>query len=241
MPKRSSVDPRSRIIEVASQLLREQGRVAVTTRRVAELASVQAPVIYRLFGDKDGLLDAVAEQVMAEFTAAKTAAASSSAESGDDPIASLRAGWDMTIGFGLANPELFVLLSDPARTGHSPSAEAGLRVLGERVHRVAMTGRLRVSEQQAVELIHAAGTGAVLAILGRPEPDRDLGLADILFDALCQRILTTEHPTADAPDGVGAEVAPAVALRASVGDLDVLSAGERTLFAEWLDRIVEHG
>ncbi|WP_338419811.1 TetR family transcriptional regulator [Streptomyces klenkii] len=34
----------------------------MTTRAVAAAAGVQAPAIYRLFGDKDGLLEAVAEQ-----------------------------------------------------------------------------------------------------------------------------------------------------------------------------------
>ncbi|WP_328341958.1 helix-turn-helix domain-containing protein [Micromonospora sp. NBC_00421] len=37
------------------------GARAVTTRGVAERARVRAPTIYRLFGDKDGLVEAVAE------------------------------------------------------------------------------------------------------------------------------------------------------------------------------------
>lgn len=242
MPKQNTADPRSRIIDVASRLLSEQGRTAVTTRRVAELAGVQAPVIYRLFGDKDGLLDAVAEQVMADFTAAKSVAAAASAENDTDPVASLRAGWDMTIDFGLANPDLFVLLSDPVRGLTSPSTQAGIRILAERVHRVAVAGRLRVSEAQAVELIHAAGTGAVLAMLGRPEAERDLGLADVLYEALCGRILTDVRSTARSKkqNPAAAVVAPAVALRAAVDDLEMFSCAEQALFGEWLDRIVEH-
>ena len=55
---------RLQIIEAAARLLREGGALAVTTRGVADAASVQPPTIYRLFGDKDGLLDAVAEHVM---------------------------------------------------------------------------------------------------------------------------------------------------------------------------------
>ena len=62
---------RSIIIDVAAQLLQEHGPLAVTTRGVADRAGVQAPTIYRLFGDKDGLLDAVAEHVMATFVSAK--------------------------------------------------------------------------------------------------------------------------------------------------------------------------
>ena len=56
---------RANLVEVAAQLLREQGPTGVTTRAVAQAAGVQAPTIYRLFGDKDGLLDAVAEHVFA--------------------------------------------------------------------------------------------------------------------------------------------------------------------------------
>ncbi|WP_446664478.1 TetR/AcrR family transcriptional regulator [Flexivirga sp. B27] len=238
MPKQRSADPRTRIIDVASTLLSEEGRAGVTTRRVAELAGVQAPVIYRLFGDKDGLLDAVAEHVMADFAATKSAAVAGSATRGVDPVAGLRAGWDMTIGFGLANPELFVLINDPAR-GPSPSTEAGIRILADRVHQVAMAGRLRVSEAEAVELIHAAGTGAVLAILRRPESERDTGPADVLYEGLCQRILTASDSTGRAPaDPV---IAPAVTLRAAVSDLAVLSPAERAMLGEWLERIIAQG
>ena len=53
------------------RLLRDEGPGAVTTRGVAQAAGVQAPAIYRLFGDKDGLLEAVAESVMSSFVAAK--------------------------------------------------------------------------------------------------------------------------------------------------------------------------
>jgi AcrR family transcriptional regulator len=43
----------------------------VTTRSVALAAGVQPPTIYRLFGDKDGLLDAVAEHGFAHYAANK--------------------------------------------------------------------------------------------------------------------------------------------------------------------------
>jgi len=67
------------IVEVAARLLDTGGPDAVTTRAVAAEAGVQAPTIYRLFGDKDGLLEAVAEQVMATFVSAKAATVSSQA------------------------------------------------------------------------------------------------------------------------------------------------------------------
>lgn len=63
--------PRQRVIEAAADLLAREGRDAVTTRAVAVAAGLQPPAIYRLFGDKDGLLEAVAEHGFATFLAAK--------------------------------------------------------------------------------------------------------------------------------------------------------------------------
>jgi AcrR family transcriptional regulator len=224
---------RSKIVEVAARLLQEQGPAAVTTRGVAEAAGVQAPAIYRLFGDKDGLLDAVAEHVMATYVSAKAAIVEAASAADVDPVEDLRAGWQMQIDFGLANPMLTALLSDPARGRRSPAAQSGRHVLESRVHRVALTGRLRVSERRAVDLIHAAGTGAVLALLSRPPEQRDPGLAGDMFDAVLRHIVT------DAPElPDSGPVASAVALRAVAPRLDMLSDAERHLLTEWLDRAI---
>ncbi|MFC8080490.1 TetR/AcrR family transcriptional regulator [Streptomyces sp. NPDC057307] len=222
-------ETRANLVEVAARLLREQGPNAVTTRGVAQAAGVQAPTIYRLFGDKDGLLDAVAEHVFALHVAGKTLV-----EESDDPLADLRAGWDAHVGFGLANAALFGLLMDPGRATRSPAEAAGLEVLRARVRRVAATGRLRVSESRAVALIHAAGTGAVLTLLAAPPEERDLGLADAMYDTVTRSILTDVSVPAE--DDV---TAAAVAFRTVVPRLPTLTAIERALLAEWLDRAVE--
>lgn len=230
----SRSDTRSKIVDVAAQLLREQGPAAVTTRGVAEGAGVQAPTIYRLFGDKDGLLDAVAEHVMATYVSAKATIVEAASADNVDPLDDLRAGWEMQIDFGVANPTLFRLLSDPGRGVRSPAAQSGKHVLESRVHRVALTGRLRVSEQRAVDLIHAAGTGAVLTLLSTPAEQRDPHLAHDLFNAVLRRIVT------GAPELPGnCPVASAVALRAIAPQLDMLSDVERQLLAEWLDRAID--
>ncbi|MBL7487507.1 TetR/AcrR family transcriptional regulator [Frankia sp. AgB1.9] len=225
---------RSKIVDVAARLLREQGPGAVTTRGVAEAAGVQAPTIYRLFGDKDGLLDAVAEHVMATYVSAKAAIVAAEPADDVDPFDDLRAGWQTYIDFGLANPTLYTLLSDPDRALRSPAAQSGKRVLESRVHRVALSGRLRVSEPRAVDLIHAAGTGAVLTLLSTPPEQRDPTLADDLFDAVLHRI-ATDSP--ELPESGAA--ASAVALRAITPRLDMLSGAERQLLAEWLDRAID--
>ncbi len=227
-------DTRSRIVDVAARLLREQGPAALTTRGVAEGAGVQAPAIYRLFGDKDGLLDAVAEHVMTTYVSAKAVIVQAASADNVDPLDDLRTGWQMQIDFGVANPTLFRLLSEPGRGSRSPAAQAGKQVLQARVHRVAVTGRLRVSEQRAVDLIHAAGTGTVLTILATPPEQRDPGLAEGMYEAVLGQILT------DAPEGAeSGPMATAVALRAIAPHLDMLSDAERQLLAEWLDRAVD--
>jgi AcrR family transcriptional regulator len=222
---------RTNLVEVGARLLHEHGPEAVTTRAVAQAAGMQAPIIYRLFGDKDGLLDAVAEHVFATYVAGKALA-----EDDGDPIADLRSGWDTHIGFGLANAALFGLLIDPARDTRSPAAAAGMKVLRARVHRVAAIGRLRVTERRAVELIHAAGTGAVLTLLGMPPQERDLDLADAMYDAVLQSILTDAPALAE--DGT---TAAAVAFRTIVPSLPKLTDIERALMSEWLDRATESG
>src|ERR1700710_1013639 len=180
---------RARIVQVAAGLLREEGPAAVTTRGVAEAAGVQAPAIYRLFGDKDGLLEAVAEHVMASFVSAKAQTVKAASAADVDPLEDLRAGWDTQMAFGLANPTLFRLLSDPSRVVHSPAAQSGRQVLASRVHRIAVTGRLRVSEQRAVDLIQAAGIGAIQTLPSTPPEQRDPGLAQDMFLAVLGHIL----------------------------------------------------
>jgi AcrR family transcriptional regulator len=219
-------ETRDHLVEVAARLLREQGEAAVTTRAVALAAGVQAPTIYRLFGDKEGLLEAVAEHVLAGYVAGKTLAAGTG-----DPIADLRAAWDIHIAFGLANGALYRLLADPARDRRSPAAVAGAEALRSRVRQIAAIGRLRVTERRAADLIHAAGTGAVLTLLGMAPEDRDLGLADAIYDAVIRTILTDAPALPD--EGA---TAAAVTFRTVVPDLDSLSAAERALLSEWLDR-----
>lgn len=216
---------RDDIIGAAARILAERGVAAVTTRAVAQAAGVQAPTIYRLFGDKDGLIDAVAEHVMATYVQAKAG------DAGDDPVAELRAGWMRHVEFGLANPGLYGLLTAPGR--HSPATAAGVEVLRARVRRLAAAGLLRVAEDRAVTMIHAAGTGLVLTLLDTPPDARDPGLAEAMFDALAAAILADVPAVAEA--GVGAV---AVTFATAVAELPALTDAERALMGEWLGRAI---
>lgn len=217
---------RESIVRAAARLLDDGGAAAVTTRAVAHAAGVQAPTIYRLFGDKDGLINAVAEHVMASYVADTGAAVGAAA----DPVADLADAWRAHIAFGLAHPTLYVLLADPRRP--SPAGVDGLVVLRSRIHRVAEAGMLAVPEDRAVELVHAVGTGTVLTMLSAPAAHH---LRDTAWDAVAAAILT-EH-RAPSPDDPTAAV---VAFRTVVPRLPGLSEAERTLMDEWLARSEDH-
>ncbi|MEH3154711.1 MAG: TetR/AcrR family transcriptional regulator [Gordonia paraffinivorans] len=223
---------RARIIEAASALLTDHGPSAVTTRGVAQAAGVQPPTIYRLLGDKDGLLDAVAEHVMADFVARKAAEVAASSEQ-VDPVEDLRDGWYRQVEFGLTHPALFHLFGDPERVVRSEAAREGRQVLAERVRRVAAAGRLRIDESRAADMLSAAGNGAVRILLSMPDDSAHAPLADDLWHAVAAAVLT-EAPD-DPADAVTATV---VAFRAVAPHVGGLSASERQLLLDWLDRIV---
>ena len=103
---------RERIVTAAAGLLAAGGRDAVSTRAVSAAAGVQAPAIYRLFGDKQGLLDAVATHGFTAYLNSKT-----DVKPGDDPVEDLRAGWDLHISFALANPAVYSLMYGEPRPG----------------------------------------------------------------------------------------------------------------------------
>lgn len=216
---------RERILAAAAALVASGGSEAATTRAVAAAAGVQAPTLYRLFGDKDGLLAAVAEQVMADFVAAKDLAAAE-----NDPVLELRGGWDDYVAFGLRHPGVFTLMNRSMKPALSSATAAGLAVLARRVHRVARAGRLCVTEERAVDLIHACGTGTVLALIAKPSEARD-DLAAAAREAVMAAILDEPRPEA------GVTAAMATGLRASLQDVPDLTPGERHLLDELLQRI----
>lgn len=217
---------RDRIVRAAAGLLRDQGPVAVTTRRVAHEAGLQPPALYRIFQGKDDLLDAAAEHVFAEHVASKQATGPS-----DDPVEDLRAGWNAQISFGLAHPYVYGLFLDPARARDAPAQVKGVLILAERVRRIAAAGRLRVSEERAVNLIRAAGVGTVHTLLTLPPEQSDPHLADAAFDAIARAILVDELavPARD-------PAAVVAAFRTLLPELPSLSKAEAALLDEWLQR-----
>lgn len=225
-----SADARGRILAVAARLLAEGGRDALTTRAVTAAAGIQQPTLYRLFGDKTGLLDAVAERGLAAYVIQKSVLTTS-----PDPLTEFREGWDRHVGFGMAHPALFAIIwGDPDPTRVSPAAKAGQAALGRKVHALAVAGFLRVSEARAVSLAHAACTGAVLSILDTPENTRDPSLATDAREAVIAAI-----PDAGSIMDYPSQTTAAVALRATLDEATMLTPGERHLLDELLARLAD--
>ncbi|MGV9388181.1 TetR/AcrR family transcriptional regulator [Streptomyces olivaceus] len=226
MPSRSD-QTRQRVVEAAIGLLTRGGRDAVTTRAVAEAAGLQPPAIYRLFGDKDGLLDAVAEYGFTAFLASKRIDPDP-----PDPIADLRAGWDVAIEFGLANPALYTLMYAEPTRAESAAFRTGMGVLMGRIRRLAAGGWLRVDEELAAQIIHATARGAVLTWLSLPEERRDPALLTTLRESMVAAV-TVDQPAVRGSGPAGA----ARALRAALPEQTLLSEAEQRLLTEWLGRL----
>ena len=217
--------PQSRILQAAQDIIAASGVEAATTRQVALAAGVQAPTIYRFFGDKDGLLLAVAEKVLADYAAEKAARPRQ-----DDPLAELRDGWDAHIAFAMAPPDIFRIIA--ARQLPSPALLQGAEVLRRKIEALAQAGRLRMPLARAMGMFHAAAHGVILLYLRQAPSQRDLAVSDQAREAILAAF------TGSAEDQVASGAAgAATALRSRLPDIAGLSNGERLLLAELLDRI----
>ena len=123
-----------------------------------------------------GLLDEVVSFGFSAYSSEKMVR-----ESVEDPVEELRWGWDLHVGFGLANPALYKLMyGDPVPGSEPTAAVKAFAMLRDLVHRIAQTGRLRVGEERATSMIHAAAMGATLTLIGQKPEDRDIALSETI-------------------------------------------------------------
>jgi AcrR family transcriptional regulator len=229
------MDNRSKIIEAAAELLEASPTGQVATRSVAEKAGVRQPVIYRLFGDKDRLLAAVVDHGFEQYLAAKRAA-----EVSADPVADLRRGWDQHTQFALEHPNLYHLMTAPGLTV-APRAIGEMRTLLHGVlERVAQAGRLAVAPDRAVEIVMAANTGVALALLARPDEQRDLALSRQMREVVLAGVLTPEPAHRTSTESVTVpQAATTLAALLRSDPPKSFTPAERALLAEWLTRLAQ--
>ncbi|MTD52563.1 TetR/AcrR family transcriptional regulator [Amycolatopsis pithecellobii] len=223
---------KQRILRAAAQLLESGGTEAVSTRAVAAAAGVQAPALYRFFGDKDGLLAGLAAFGFEKYLGEKHGLRLT-----DDPVDDLHRGWDLHVDFGLRHPAFYVLMYGTAHPGRRPpAAEQAAAVLVKLLGRAAEAGRLCVAPEVAALTVHAATTGATLALIGEDETTRDISVSHRLRDTVIGSIVTDSpaSPVSDLPS-------LALALDAALGTMDAagspLRAAEIVLLRDWLHRL----
>lgn len=236
--ERDAVAPATeRMLRATADLLQTGGIDAVSTRAVAAAAGVQPPTIYRQFGDKDGLLDAVAGYLLESYFAQKRQLIATS----EDPFADLRRLWDLHVDFGLKHPDGYVLAYGQMRPGRAvPAAEQTFDLLRDVLARIGDQGRLRMSVERATVYMRSTGTGYILTQIGLPPEQRDPELSGIIFEDTMSAIATNaKRKTAATADLPGR----AVALREALRDKNGLpmTAAERGLLSEWLNRLADHG
>lgn len=234
MPPLTRASASDRILEAAADLLRGGGIEAVSTRAVAAAAGTQPPILYRRFGDKDGLIEAVTLHILEDYIAKKRKLLRHS----EDAVADLGRLWDLFVAFGFAHPECFALIYGHARRGEAISAAAQTTVslLQTAIARIADEGKLRMSVERATELFQSCGVGFVITQISVPAARRDRELSEIaLGNALAGIMVKT--PTSKVRNTLAGR---ATALRQALGGDDVpLTPAERDLMVEWLNRIAD--
>lgn len=234
MPTNTRTSTPDRLLDAAAKLLHDGGVEAVSTRAVAAAAGTQPPILYRRFGDKNGLLEAVTLYILEGYIADKRALL---ADSGD-PVADLRRLWDLFVAFGFAQPDCFALIYGQVRRGEavSAAAETTVSLLKEAIARVADEGRLRMSVDRATTLFQSCTVGFVITQLAMTPDKRDKGLAEITRENALASIMVTSGK-GSARDTVAGR---ATALRQAIDEKDVpLTTAERNMLGEWLDRIAD--
>ncbi|MER7539036.1 TetR/AcrR family transcriptional regulator [Streptomyces sp. NPDC097704] len=236
-PEQTSPTLRQKIVLAAAELLEEEGLQGVSTRAVAARAGVPAPSIFRLFGDKDGLLDQVALHGFERYLGEKAKLLAPG-----DPVQTLSDSWDLHIDFGLEHPAYYSLVYGQVRPGHMPRAgrEAAAQ-LAHMMTRVAATGRLRMSVKRATELMHSAGVGTVLTLTALPEDVRDIRTSHAVRDMVVKTLTLPAEDQDEDTTAPGGTAAASMSLLAALDQDDAapLSPGERILLREWLNRLAD--
>ncbi|MCF3965180.1 TetR/AcrR family transcriptional regulator, partial [Streptomyces fuscigenes] len=204
------MDVRTQMLEAAEKLLDASPTRDIATRAVCDAVGVGAPVLYRLFGDKNGLLKAVVDYGFDRYLATKR-----EAEPSSDPVADLRNGWDTHVAFALAHPAVYRLMYSPAFSEVPDAAGEALDLLRAVLVRCAATGALRVEPEQAAQVIMSANIGVSLNLVTQPEVYTDPGLSVRVRDAVHAALLR-DRPAAAASTGPDATAAAAVQLAAAL-------------------------
>ncbi|MFI2345478.1 TetR/AcrR family transcriptional regulator [Streptomyces sp. NPDC019443] len=231
---------RTRILEVAADLVAQSPNGDISTRAVCEAAQVGAPALYRHFGDKEGLLSAVVDYGFDKYLATKR-----QHNPGADPIEDLRDGWDTHVDFALRNPNPYRLMNSPAMRTPPAAALESHQILTRDLERAAARGKLRLAPELAAQIVMSANVGVALMLVARPSTFTDKSASTRVRDAVHAAIFTPDvsAPTGTGTEGTGAEDTQLPSTAARLNALlrqspdPALTPAETGMMTEWLDRL----
>jgi AcrR family transcriptional regulator len=149
----SSINPRDEILAAALDILRADGHVALTVRKVADRAGCSTIGVYTWFGGKDGLVDAILIDGFNDF-----AKALRGGRSKRGPIGRLIGQANAYRTWALAHPTHYQVMFLQAVPGHVPAAEAvaagfgAYNVLFDEVKAAQLRGELVQADSEAVAM-----------------------------------------------------------------------------------------
>ncbi|WP_432544669.1 TetR/AcrR family transcriptional regulator [Kineococcus sp. SYSU DK002] len=223
-------DLRAALMAAAERQLARSADGDVATRAVCQEAGVTQPVLYRLFGDKQGLLDALADAALERYAQRKSAL-----ETTGDPVADLRAGWDDHTAFALENPALYRLVFSPRPGSSSTGHERILALLEAALTRCAAVGALTTTPRRAAQLILPANVGLALGLVTRPALFDDPDLSRRTREAVFAAVLDETGATARARSV--RDAARQLHARLQLDGTPALEAAEVALLNRWLERL----
>ncbi|MEV8588326.1 TetR/AcrR family transcriptional regulator [Streptomyces sp. NPDC051180] len=179
---------RERILEATGELLATKDALAISTRAICDRAKVGMPEIYRQFGDKQGLLTAVADVGFERFLADKRRNPLT-----DDPVADLRTAWDGHVGFALRNPHLYRLMFTPTGDAKPRAIDEARAILLQAVERCRDAGRLRTAPELAGQTILSANVGVCMMALSFPDLFGDPAVSWSVRDAVIGKVTGDER------------------------------------------------
>jgi AcrR family transcriptional regulator len=229
------MDTRLRMIEAAEAQLAASAERNISTREVCEAVNVGSPVLYRLFGDKNGLLTAVVDNAFDRYLNEKR-----SRPPADDPVDDLYIAWDNHVAFALEHPAVYRLVYAPSLAAVPAAAEEARQLLRVRLIRCAEVGRLRMSPDEAAQTFMAACVGVTLSLLSEPDNYNDPALSGRVRDAIIRELIVESDPTADGQTPTTQVVALQLAalIRRSPPPM---TTAETALLLEWLDALAVAG
>jgi len=171
----------------ALELLSKGGPAALTTRAVCECAGVTAPTLYHHYGDKDGLLRAVARGELLAMFARKQRMKSTG-----DALQDLKRGWDDWVEFAIDQPHLVRALQASGSATTQPLREAAEAIAAGRLARLATTTPLVLDPPTAARVLVAGANAVVQTLLDGLTVPEVRGLSALLRDGLVSSLYASQ-------------------------------------------------